>query len=66
MTWEPDLASKELEELMESKDLPESDRDELRRMAEFIARRKAKKEGKELPPAPKGMLEWIAGEDKDP
>lgn len=57
--WQPDMASPELESLMESKDVPETDRDELRRFAEFLARRKAMKSGETLPPAPEGMREWL-------
>lgn len=59
--WTPEGASPQLEELMEAKDLPEGDRDEVRRFAEFLGRRKDKKEGKELPPAPEGMREWLEG-----
>lgn len=62
-TWEPDMASVEMEELMEGKDLPESDRDEVRRFAEFLRRVKDKKAGKELPPAPEGMRDWLLGKE---
>lgn len=63
MSFDPELASPKLETLMESQDVPECDRDELRRFAEFLARRSAKKRGEQLPPAPDGMREWLAGED---
>lgn len=61
MPWEPDMASVPLEELMEAKDLPEGDRDEVRRFAEFLRRRKDRKDGKKLPPAPEGMKDWLLG-----
>lgn len=61
--WVPGPAPLEVEELMEARDLPEGDRDEVRRFAEFLRRRKDRKEGKELPPAPPGMREWLLGED---
>ena len=59
--WKPDLASVGLEEKMEAQNLPESDRDELRRFAECLARRKAQRAGAVLPPAPKGMREYLLG-----
>ena len=61
--WTPDLGPVKLEELMEAKDLPEEDRDEVRRFAEVLRRRKDKKEGKKLPPAPEGMKDWLLGKD---
>lgn len=66
MSWEPDLASVEMEEIMEKKDLPESDRDEVRRFAEFLAVRKERLEmmwqdGGPLPPMPEGMEKWVEG-----
>ncbi len=61
--WVPDMASEETEILMEENDLPEEDRDEVRRFAEFLRRRKDKKDGKELPPAPEGMKDWLLGSD---
>lgn len=60
-TWEPDPAPLPLEELMEAKDVPEEDRDELRRFAEFLRRRKARRAGEELPPAPEGVRDWLLG-----
>lgn len=57
------MASLPTEELMEKHDLPEEDRDEIRKMCEFLQRRKDKKDGKELPPLPEGMKKWILGED---
>jgi hypothetical protein len=62
MTWEPAGASCKLEKLMEKKDAPEQDRDELRRFAEFLARQKDKKEGKKLDPMPPEMKAWLLGE----
>ena len=62
----PDLASSALEEEMEAKELPEEDRDEVRRFAEFLQRRKDFRAGKELPPAPKGMKDWLLGKDVEP
>jgi hypothetical protein len=56
MTWQPQLASMELEEAMERKGAPESDRDEVRRFAEFL---NAKKPAG-LTPA---MKTWARGED---
>ena len=64
--FEPDLASPHLEKLMEDQELPESDRDELRRFAEVLRRRKDRREGKELPPAPEGLRDWLLGKDKLP
>ena len=61
--WEPDLASVELEERMEAQNVPEEDRDEVRRFAEVLRRCKAKREGQSLPPAPEGMKEWLLGSD---
>jgi hypothetical protein len=61
--WTPDLASQPLEELMEAKNLPEEDRDEVRRFAEFLQRRKDVREGKTLPPAPDGMRDWLLGKE---
>lgn len=63
-SWQPDLASEPLEKLMEQQDVPETDRDELRRFSEFLQRRKEKKDGKLLAPAPAGMKEWLLGETK--
>ncbi len=60
--WDPDLASPQLEQLMEDRNVPEEDRDEVRRLSEFLQRRKDKKDGKTLPPAPEGMREWLQGE----
>lgn len=62
--WIPEGAAPQMEELMEAAALPEGDRDEIRRFAEFLRRRKDKRDGKELPPAPEGMREWLTGSDK--
>lgn len=62
--WEPDLAGVRLEELMEARDLPEEDRDEVRRFAEFLQRRKERKLGNPLPPMPDGMKDWLLGDDR--
>ncbi len=64
--WTPDLASVDLEQKMEAENVPEDDRDELRRFEEVLRRRKAKHEGAELPPAPDGMREWLLGADTAP
>ncbi len=61
MTWTPELASHRLETLMESKNLSEEDRDELRRFAAVLARLKDRAGGKTLPPAPEGMRDWLLG-----
>lgn len=61
--WKPDIASMETEELMEEHDLPEEDRDEVRRFSEFLRRRKDKKAGRELPPMPKEMRDWLLGKE---
>lgn len=62
---EPDLASVGIEEVMEAKDLPESDRDEVRRFAEFLKlrkqRREAKARGEEVPPWPQEWADYILG-----
>lgn len=62
-TWKPDSASRDIEEKMEAADLPEGDRDEVRRFAEFLQRRKDHLAGKDLPPAPEGMREWLEGKE---
>lgn len=62
-SFQPDHASEELERLMEDKDLPETDRDEVRRFAEFLRRRADFRAGKQLPPAPQGMKDWLLGKD---
>ena len=61
--WTPDNASLPLEEQMEAKDLPEEDRDEVRRFAEFLHRRSQVKRGETPLPVPEGMREWLIGED---
>lgn len=48
-----------MEELMEAQDLPESDRNEVRRFAEVLKRRKSKREGKPPPPAPDSMKDCV-------
>ena len=53
--WVPDPASVDLEEKMEAQDLPESDRDEIRRFAEVLRRKRDRAQGKELPPMPQEM-----------
>lgn len=63
MTWIPDNASLPMERRMEEQDLPESDRDELRRFAEVLRRKKDKRDGKTLPPAPDGTIDWLTGKD---
>ena len=60
--WQPDLASPDLEKAMEAADLPEEDRDEARRFAELLRRRKERRLGNPLPPMPEGMIEWLRGE----
>lgn len=44
---------------MEAQDLPESDRNEVRRFAEVLKRRKSKREGKPPPPAPDSMKDCV-------
>lgn len=61
ITWDPVMASQQVEELMEAQELPESDRDEIRRFSEFLKRRKDLREGKQLLPPPEGMKEWLGG-----
>lgn len=61
--WTPDPASLPMEEAMEAKGVCEEDRDEVRRFAEVLRRLRDKRAGKTLPPAPKGMREWIEGTD---
>jgi hypothetical protein len=61
--WVPDMASLELEQLMEEKELPESDRDELRKFSEFLRRRKDKKDGKEVPPLTQQMKDYLLGKE---
>lgn len=59
--WKPDPASKDIEESMEAKNIPEFDRDEVRRFAEFLGRLRDHRAGKKLPPSPPGMLAWLGG-----
>lgn len=47
----------ELEQLMESRELPESDREELRTMQEFLSIRKERK------PMSDELKSWLRGED---
>jgi hypothetical protein len=64
--WKPDNASLPLEQGMERQDLPEEDRDELRRFAEFLAvqkeRKAARARGEVPPPLPDAMRKYILGE----
>jgi len=55
MHWQPEHASSEIEEAMESCKLTEHDRDEVRRFAEFLKRLKDHKENKKLEPVPNGI-----------
>jgi len=61
--WEPDFVSEELEKEMEEKNLPEGDRDEIRRFAEFLQWRKAKKADKKTPPISQEMKDWLLGKE---
>lgn len=63
MAWEPDGCSPEMEEEMELHDLPEPDRDEVRRFAEYLQRRKDVKDGKEVTPRTDEMTKWLLGKD---
>jgi len=65
MSWKPSLASLPVEKEMERKDLPEEDREEVRRFAEFLRRKRDKREGKELPPMPDGMKDWLIGKGEE-
>lgn len=56
--WIPDLAGVELEKRMEARDVPEEDRDEVRRFAEFLRWRKDKQAGKTLEPMSEEMKAW--------
>lgn len=58
MTWEPPLADPRIEADLERKEIPEADRDEVRRFSEFLRLRREK-----APPAAE-MKEWLLGEDK--
>jgi hypothetical protein len=46
VSWKPDAASEWMERLMEEQDVPEKDRDEVRRFAELLRFRKARKDAK--------------------
>ncbi len=61
--WKPEKASEDMEKKLEDQQVPEEDRDEVRRLAEFLRRRKAKRNGEELPPAPEGMRDWLLGKE---
>ena len=58
MKFEPPLASKSLEELMEKHDIAESDREELRAFAQFLG---ATADKQRLTPEVK---RWALGQDK--
>jgi len=62
MSHEPSLASQEIEELMEGKELPESDRDEVRRAAELFGFIRKKREC-DRSPMPDHMKNLILGKD---
>lgn len=62
-SWKPELASRDIEERMESKDLSETERDEVRRFSEFLGRVARKRNGDTLDSAPVGMKEWVTGQD---
>ena len=61
--FEPIISSVATEEIMERLDLPEGDRDEIRRFAEVLRRRKDRRDDKELAPPPEGMREWLLGKE---
>lgn len=61
--WKPSLADPGVETLMDQMELPEEDRCEIRRFAEFLRRKAAKKKGEELPPMPQEMKDWLLGKD---
>ena len=62
MTWKPNLASPEVEKLMEDADLPESDRDDARKFVEFLRWRKDRKAGENLPMVEE-MKNWLLGKE---
>jgi hypothetical protein len=62
VTWKPENASPELEEEMEAKGLPESDRDELRRFSEILRRRKGTPKGQPVP-LTEEMRRWLKGDE---
>lgn len=62
MTWKPERATDDLEELMERSALPEQDREELRRFSEFLRRKKVKKEDRS--PLTAQMKDWLLGKDR--
>lgn len=49
----------ELERLMEEKDVPECDRDQLRIFADFLQRRKDAKNGKKIEPLTENDKVWL-------
>lgn len=59
MPWKPEGASLTMEAEMERQDLPEVDRDEVRRFAEYLRRRHDKE------PIPPYMKPWLEGEYED-
>lgn len=63
MAWQPDLASPDLEKAMEAADLPEGDRDEVRRFREYLWRKKERALGNPLRPMPEEMIDWLRGQD---
>jgi hypothetical protein len=58
------MTSLELEQAMEAKNLPESDRDEVRAFTDFLQWRKDKRDGKEVPPLTAEQRARLTGEEQ--
>ncbi len=54
-----------IEEIMESNDIPESDRDEVRTFQEFLQRRKDKRDGKPVAVLSEELKGWLGFEESD-
>ena len=63
MSWQPELADPRIEKAMELKSIPENDRDEVRRFAEFL--RRLKQPTEDRGPLRPEMKAFILGEPTD-
>lgn len=64
-TWTPELASQEVEEGMDRIDLPESDRDDVRRFSEFLRIQKQRAAGNTSTLSAE-MRNWLLGKEPTP
>lgn len=57
------MTSLDIERLMEAKNLPESDRDDVRKFSEFLQWRKDRADGKKVPPLSNDMKNFLLGKE---